>query len=164
MSTPETFTLAQLDRTVTNLETLADYIHQHVSQEQIDMDTYASDDRESFELLEAYQSNNRSVPCGTSACALGHAVMCFADYYHAQHGEKLPEDAPDYEEFGLDLFPAVTDRCYQWIEGHGRLTTRWERTFGAHLSSKKTEVVQRLRDMAKEVRTLPAENIPDTRS
>jgi len=173
MSTPptatKTFTLAQLDRTATNLETLADYIHQYVSQEQIDMEYYAAavdDEGHQYldppEILEWYYQADKTPPCGATACALGHAVMCFAGYYDAQHGAKLPEEGPDYEEFGLDLFPAVTDNGT--LSPDGSPTSRWDRVFGHKLSSKKTEVVQRLRDMAKEVRTLPAENIPDTRS
>lgn len=122
-----------MSKTADNLEILADHIEANVSQAQLDMKHILLSESQHGELKDA--RNFLSTDCGTTARALGHAAIVFADSASkcktwGEFADKtFPEVCLDEENYYLD------DLC-----------------FGASQSSEKGDVVSRLREAVKELR------------
>lgn len=123
-----------MSKTADNLEILADHIEANVSQEQIDMEHVArSGNCKHLELKDV--QHYLETDCGTTACALGHAAMAFPD---------VAARSACWGEFEFALFPELTlENDYFHLEIN---------CFGATKSSKKEDVIKRLKEAAAELR------------
>ena len=121
--------------TVLNLRKLADHIEANVDQSDLYMPYFRSDlEREHLEFISI---NN----CGSCGCALGHAPFVDGLHVIANDFDKL-SGVLVWREFSMRVFPLL-----------GCLITSndWDDVFDSSLSSKKSEVIQRLRDKANEL-------------
>ena len=118
--------------TVKNLRTLAAFIDKEVTQKQLNMRHFRSDEEGRY--ME-FKSNK---DCGTCGCALGWAPFVIPT---------LPADFNMYSEldfsrYGSRVFPALYNTHRK---GHNFV---WPLCFSGDLSSEKESVVERLYDVA----------------
>ncbi len=114
--------------TVENLRKLADYIEQHVPQDKLEMSWYRSSEGEGEVRFKSLED------CGTSGCALGWAPF-------VEGLELIPDER-------YLMLPGV-----YWLRYSARIfpdlnNYTWNLVFSSTLSSRKSEVVGRLRNMA----------------
>ena len=124
--------------TLRNLHKLADYIEQHVAQENLNMKNYRSDDSgQDF----TFWSKDE---CGTVGCALGYAPFAIPEV------DTLPfirgALGMNWASYSHDLFPAF--RAYTEFDEDQHDS---DDVFGGDLSSDKDEIVSRLRDKAHQI-------------
>jgi len=167
--------------TADNLDKLADFIEQHVPDELIRMRHHAARDPDEMrtrvwqhgkELSRSEVRALRLLPlpdfmsriiwshdaipeCDTTASALGWAAACFIDDIKELEGAR-PIDYPD---MGKHLFPLLYGPSKPT---HTRRHSRrllptdpnklYNRVFRSNLSRQKPKVLERLRDLAKELR------------
>lgn len=136
--------------TVTNLTKLADYIEQHVRQDQLNMRLFRSTGSLSEGRHVNFKAHN---DCGTSGCALGWAP--FVEGLEPVESEfnraNLNHGVPAYLEFmrySARVFPDLHDEDEEAGEEAEEATEDWNEVFAGHLSSDKPEVIRRLRSKA----------------
>jgi hypothetical protein len=116
--------------TTRNLHILADYIEENVAQEFLEMTEFRLD--EFGEECSFFSVVN----CGSSGCALGWGP--FAKGLEPLDSE-IDKCGLSFINYSYRIFPAL-GRAYK--------NALWSVVFDANLSSEKSEVLRRLRDMA----------------
>jgi len=163
--------------TADNLHKLAEYMDLHVPADRIKMNRFATrpDDEVRARMAEnpdsactahylpmrdlvsraVWSRDGQNLPeCGASACALGWAVICFLDEVKIMQSNHTPDTPLDYEDVGMRFFPAL----YGGEDANGEelndcdTNPLWEQVFGADLSDDKEQVIERIRDLASELR------------
>ena len=124
-------TKQRVKTTVRNLDRLADYIEEHVPQENLDMSEYRSDGTGGYVTFWSKDE------CGTVGCALGYAPFAIPEVDPLMF--IYSESGMDWDLYQKELFPELN--LYDWDD-----------VFGCSLSSDKEEIVERLRYKAHQVR------------
>ena len=132
-------TKEQIRRTAKNFEILADYISKNVSQKFIDMETVYLNANDKGEFLNK-ELLHRPLKCGASACALGHSLYAIPPLA----SEFTPDGFVKFESYETRVYPATTEPNFVSNE-------LWHSVFGEDLSSKKANVISRLRQKSKEL-------------
>jgi len=132
----------QIRKTAKNFEILADYISKNVSQKFIDMENFYTSVNGGYlnkELL------RKPIECGASACALGHSTFVIPP-----RGMEFDLKGDiNFGTYGMRVYPAD----YKLELGNFGPDTNelWDSVFNGDLSSKKADVISRLRQKSKEL-------------